>query len=82
MSNASLGGWCRGRHRGGEAVRRSPEPWIGAGSRSYLRGGFFIVKSSEQIPCSTWRQLTRAATGNPARGDQAPMAVVPRPLRN
>jgi hypothetical protein len=48
-----------------------------------LRGGFSVVKAPGRIPFWTSRQLTGAAIGNPgrARGDQAPMAVVPRPFR-
>jgi hypothetical protein len=56
--------------------------WYEGPDAGYLRGSFSIVKASGRIPFSTWRQLTGAATGNPARarGDQAPMAVVPRPF--
>jgi hypothetical protein len=48
----------------------------------YLRRGLSIVKAFGRMPFSTWRQPTGAAIGNPgrARGDQAPMAVVPRPF--
>ena len=74
-------------------VARCPAPDSGAGERGleesrlpdagYLGGGFSIVKASGRIPFSTLRQLTGAAIGDPARarGDQAPMAVVPRPFR-
>jgi hypothetical protein len=49
----------------------------------YLRVGLFMVKASGRIPFSTWRQLTGAAIGKPARarGDEALMVVVPRPFR-
>ena len=49
----------------------------------YLGGGLSIVKAFGRIPFSTFRQLTGAAIGNPARarGDQEPIAVVPRPFR-
>jgi hypothetical protein len=48
----------------------------------HLRGGFSIVQGSGQIPLSTSRQVIGAATRNPARarGDQAPIAVLPRPF--
>ena len=46
-------------------------------------GRFIIVKESGRMPRSTSCQVMGAAIGKPgrARGDQVPMAVVPRPLR-
>src|SRR5215204_510711 len=52
-----------------------------AGAR--FTGGCTRVKASARIPLCRSAQLTGAAIGNPgrARGEKAPTAVVPRPLR-
>jgi hypothetical protein len=52
-------------------------------ARLRFRNGLLIVNASGRIPFSTSFQVTGAAIGKPgrARGEYAPTAVVPRPLR-
>jgi hypothetical protein len=52
-------------------------------ARLRFRNGLLIVKASGRIPFSTSFQVTGAAIGKPGRtrGEYAPTAVVPRPLR-
>jgi hypothetical protein len=70
------------------------QPWRNAKLNARFGGGYplrsrhpakgrAIVNASECTPFSTCHHVTGAAIGNPgrARGEYAPTAVVPRPLR-
>ena len=67
------------------------EPAVWALSQTYTgpdgiertRNGLVMVKASGFTPASSRDQVMGAAMGNPsrARGEYAPIAVVPRPLR-
>lgn len=52
-------------------------------ARLRFRNGLLILNASGRIPFSTSFQVTGTAIGKPgrARGEYAPTAVVPRPLR-